>query len=303
MMDEAMDNSAAKGARCRALHRNGSFLSGGCWDAGTARLLEHAGFPLIETTSSGAMFARGLPDALGLATRDFMLNNAREIAAAVSVPVLADLENGFGDSPETVAETIRQAGRTGIVGGSIEDATARAEEPIYPFDLAVDRIRAAAEAAKALPIPFTLTARTDLYLCGRPDLTEAIRRAQAFQAVGADAILVTGLMEPVALETLCRSVNIPVAALVGTSRHRPGRDELACIGVRRIGVAGGLVRVALTAFLSAARDMVEGRGFDFLESAIAGRDFNDIFAPRHDGPGRASCGWPGAAQEQGALSP
>jgi 2-methylisocitrate lyase-like PEP mutase family enzyme len=149
---------------------------------GTAYLLAHVGVPLIDTTSFGAMATRGLPGAVGLATRDFMLGNARLIAAAVDLPVQADFENGFGDSPEIVAQTILEAGTTGIVGGSIEDATGHPADPIYPFELAKERIRAAAEVARALPFPFMLTARTDQYLWGRPDLAEVIRRAQAASA-------------------------------------------------------------------------------------------------------------------------
>lgn len=173
-----MRSTKEKAELCRALHAGAEpTLSASCWDVGTACLLAHVGVPLIDTTSFGAMAACGLPDAVGIATREFMLDNARRIAAAVDVPVQADLENGFGDDPETVAQTIREAGTTGMVGGSIEDATGRPDDPIYPLELAQERIRAAAEAARALPFPFMLTARADQYLCGRPDLAEVIRRA------------------------------------------------------------------------------------------------------------------------------
>jgi 2-methylisocitrate lyase-like PEP mutase family enzyme len=273
-----MTDIHTKAERCRALHAGARpVVSGGCWNAGTARLLAHVGFPLLETSSAGAMFARGLPDAAGLASRDFMLDTARAIAAAVAVPVLADLENGFGDPPETVADTIRRAGATGIVGGSIEDATARPDDPIYPLAAAQARIRAAAEAARALPFRFMLTARADQYLWGRPDLAEVVRRARAFQEAGADAVLAPGLTDPAGLKTLCAAVDIPVVALIGSGQGRPDLDHLAATGVRRIGAAGGLAGVALTAFMNAARDLVEGRGADAFAAALPTRTFNDLF--------------------------
>ena len=183
-----MRSTKEKAELCRALHAGAEpTLSAASWDVGTACLLAHVGVPLIDTTSFGAMATRGLPDAVGLATREFMLDNARLIAAAVDLPVQADLENGFGDSPETVAQTIREAGTTGIVGGSIEDATGRPADPIYPLDLAQERIRAASDAARSLPFPFLLTARADQYLWGRSVLTEMIRRAQAFEACAAES--------------------------------------------------------------------------------------------------------------------
>jgi len=199
-----MRSAKEKAELCRALHAGAEpTLSAACWDVGTACLLAHVGVPLIDTTSFGAMATRGLPDAVGLATRDFMLGNARLIAASVDLPVQADLENGFGDSPEIVAQTILEAGTTGIVGGSIEDATGRPADPIYPLELAKERISAAAEVACALPFPFMLTARADQYLWGRPDLAEVIQRAQAFETAGANAIMVPGLSDLVALKSLC----------------------------------------------------------------------------------------------------
>src|SRR5215510_7308718 len=184
------------------------------------------------------MATRGLPDAVGLATRDFMLDNARLIAASVNLPVQADLENGFGDSPKIVAQTILEASATGIVGGSIEDATGRPADPIYPLEFATERIHAAAEAARALPFPFMLTARADQYLWGRPDLAEVIHRAQAFETAGANAIMVPGLNDLAALKSLCDSVSLPVVVLIGAGPSGPPRERLAATGAKRIGVAG-----------------------------------------------------------------
>lgn len=281
-----MKTTREKAEICRRLHAGPEpALSASCWDVGTATLLEHVGVPLIDTTSFGAMAARGLPDAVGLATRDFMLDNARQIAAAVDLPVQADLENGFGDSPEEVAETIRQAGTTGIVGGSIEDATGRPADPIYAFDHAVARIRAAAVAARVLPFPFMLTARADQYLWGRPDLAEVVRRAQAFEAAGADAIMVPGLMEPAGLKTLCSAVSLPVVVLIGAGPGGPDRRALRATGARRIGIGGAMVRVALSAYVGAARDMVEGREPAAVATAISSRELTGIFQKRAPGRG------------------
>jgi 2-methylisocitrate lyase-like PEP mutase family enzyme len=274
-----MKSVREKAELCHALHRGAEpVLSAACWDVGTARLLERVGVPLLDTTSFGAMAARGLPDAVGLATREFMLDNARVIAAAVDVPVQADLENGFGDSPASVAETIRQAGSTGIVGGSIEDATGRPDDSIYPVEFAKDRIRAAAEAARSLPIRFTLTARADQFMWGRADLAEVIRRAQAFQEAGADAVMVPGLSDPAALGTLCRAIDVPVVVLIGAGHGQPQRRTLAASGVKRIGIGGAMVRVALTALVDAARDLLDGRELDSLARAIPGRKLTEMFS-------------------------
>ena len=273
-----MKSAKEKAELCRALHAGAEpVLSAACWDVGTARLLEHVGVPLLDTTSFGAMAARGLADAGGLATRKFMLDNACSIAAAVDVPVQADLENGFGDSAEVCGLTIRLAGETGIVGGSIEDATGRPDDPIYPIEHAKDRIRAAAEAARALPIQFTLTARADQYMWGRPDLGEVIRRVQAFQQAGADAVMVPGLTDPSALRSLCAAVDVPVVVLIGAGPGRSERRALAASGVKRIGIGGAMVRVALTAFVGAARDLIEGRELDCLAGAISGRKLTEMF--------------------------
>ena len=279
-----MTSTKEKAELCRALHAGPEpVLSAACWDVGTARLLEHVRVPLLDTTSFGAMAARGLADAVGLASRDFMLDNARAIAAAVGVPVQADLENGFGDSPEAVAETIRQAGSTGIAGGSIEDATGRPDDPIYAIEHAKDRIRAAAEVARALPIQFTLTARADQYMWGRPDLGEVIRRVQAFQEAGANAVMVPGLTDPSALRSLCSAVDIPVVVLMGTGPGRPDRSALAASGVKRIGIGGAMVRVALSAFVRAAQDLVDGRELDCLAGAIPGRELTEMFTRAPNG--------------------
>jgi|KBSMisStaDraftv2_1062788.scaffolds.fasta_scaffold539766_1 2-methylisocitrate lyase-like PEP mutase family enzyme len=271
-----------KAARYQQLHATPrAFIAGGCWDAGSAMMLVHAGFEVLETSSAGVMFARGMPDGDGLATRELMLENARSIAAAVRVPVTADLENGFGNSPEVVAETIRLAGEVGIVGGSIEDTTGDRNDPILPLGLAVDRIRAAAEAARGLSFPFALTARADQYMHKRPDLAETVQRAQAFQAAGADMVLVPGLTGREEIETLCHSVDCPVAVVVGLSDYRPTLATFTALGVRRVIVGSSLARVAYTGLLTAVREMTGAGTFDFAEGLMPFDELNDLFRRLH----------------------
>jgi 2-methylisocitrate lyase-like PEP mutase family enzyme len=272
------DTLLRKAERYQALHaRKKPVLAGGCWDAGSAMLLAHAGLEVLETSSAGVMFARGLPDGDGLATRDLMLENARSIAAAVDVPVTADLENGFGRSPNVVAETIRLAGETGIVGGSIEDTTGDRDDPILPLGLAVDRIRAAAEATKGLPFRFALTARADQYMHNQADLAGTIQRVQQFQEAGADMILVPGLTGRAEIETLCRSVSCPVAVVVGLSDYRPDLATFGALGVGRVIVGSSLARIAYTGLLNAAREMMDAGSFGFADGLIPFGELNDLF--------------------------
>ena len=262
-----------KGTRFRALHaRAGAFVIPNPWDAGTARILTHLGFEALTTTSAGLAFTLGRPDGTGAVTRDDTLANAKAIADATDLPVAADLENGFDDAPAGVARTIRLAAeQAGLVGGSIEDATGDARRPIYDFDHAVERIAAAAEAAHALPHPFVLVARAENYRCGRPDLDDTIRRLQAFERAGADALYAPGVSRREDIATLCRSVGKPVNALVGLTDapDAPSSiDEFAALGVRRISLGSTLTRVALGAFVRAAREMREHGTFAFAADAL-----------------------------------
>lgn len=267
---------AEKAERFRALHTGEVFVAGGCWDAGTARLLAHAGMRCLETSSSGVMFARGLPDGDGLATRDIMLANARAVAAAVDLPVSADLENGWASTPDGVAETIRLAGETGIVGGSIEDTTGDRSDPIYPIGAAIDRLRAAVEAARSLPFPFAVTARADQFMHGRPDLKEVIARAQSFQAAGADMVMAPGMGDPEDISALCGAVDIPVVAIAGLSGHTPSLAEFGRLGVRRVVVGSAFARVAMAGLLAAAREAAGGT-FGFTEGLMPFGELNSLF--------------------------
>jgi 2-methylisocitrate lyase-like PEP mutase family enzyme len=267
---------ADKGRTFRALHaRDGAFIIPNPWDAGTARLLAALGFEALATTSAGYAFSVGRRD--NTVGRDEMLAHVATIAAATDLPVSADLENGFGDDPRTVAETIRRAAAAGVVGGSIEDSTNRAGDPLYERAFAAERIRAAADAKRDLPFPFTLTARAENYLVGRPDLADAIERLQAYQDAGADVLYAPGLTSASDIETVVRSVDRPVNVVMGLQGVQLGLDELSRIGVKRVSVGSALSRAALGAFLRAAREMREHGTFTFARDAVAYRDISAFF--------------------------
>jgi 2-methylisocitrate lyase-like PEP mutase family enzyme len=259
----------------QALHRRaGAFVIPNPWDAGTARLLEMLGFEALATTSAGFAYTLGRRD--GAITRDDALAHARSIVAASELPVSADLENCFGDDPRTVAETIRLAAGTGLVGGSVEDASGDPRRPIYDFAQAVERVAAAVEAARSLPFPFTLTARTENFLHGRADLDDTLRRLQAFDKAGADVLYAPGLPSLDAIKTVCGSVSKPVNVLAAS---RPfSVAELAAAGVRRISLGSALSRAALGAFLRAAREIKEQGTFTFAKDAIPFAEINGMMA-------------------------
>ena len=257
---------ADKGRAFAEMHsRPGCFVIPNPWDAGTARLLAVLGFEALATTSAGAAFSLGRRD--GAAGREAVLENARHIVAATGLPVSADLENGFGDGPEAAAETIRLAAGAGLVGGSIEDATGRVDDPIHDFDLAVERVAAAVEAARALDFPFMLTARAENFLHGRPDLDDTIRRLQAFERAGADVLYAPGLRTAEEIGAVVSAVEHPVNVVMGLQGVALSLAELAEIGVKRVSVGSALSRAALGAFLRAAREMKDHGTFTFADDA------------------------------------
>ncbi|HEX6978556.1 MAG TPA: isocitrate lyase/phosphoenolpyruvate mutase family protein [Alphaproteobacteria bacterium] len=275
-----MSISQAEKARAfLALHeREGCFVIPNPWDAGTARLLAGLGFEALATTSAGLAFSRGRPD--GAVSRDDVLANAREIVGACDLPVSGDLEGGYGDRPETVAETIRLAAEAGLVGGSIEDATGRKDDPIFELSLATERVRAAVEAARALPFPFVLTARAENFLHGRPDLDDTIRRLQAFQAAGADVLYAPGLKSRQDIEAVVKSVDKPVNVVMGLQGATLTLSELAEIGVKRVSLGSALSRAAIGAFLRAVREIKDHGSFSFAREAVPFADINRMFS-RH----------------------
>jgi 2-methylisocitrate lyase-like PEP mutase family enzyme len=265
----------------RALHeRPGIFVMPNPWDAGSARILAALGFEALATTSAGLAFALGRRDGEGALTRDDALANAAAIVGATSLPVSADLENGFGDAPETAAETIRLAADTGLVGASIEDATGDPDRPIYDASFAAERIAAAAEAAHALPFPFTLTARAENFLHGRPDLDDTIRRLQAFEAAGADVLYAPGLRDLRAIRTVCGAVGKPVNVIMGLAGAQFSVADLAAAGVRRISVGSAFARAALGAFLRAAREVKERGTFGFADQAASFAEIHSFMTGR-----------------------
>ncbi|HEX4522023.1 MAG TPA: isocitrate lyase/phosphoenolpyruvate mutase family protein [Casimicrobiaceae bacterium] len=274
-----MNAQASRGEKLRMLHaRPGVFVIPNPWDAGSAKILALLGFEALATTSAGFAFSVGKPDAEGALNRPDTLANARTIVDATSLPVSADLENGFGDDAETCAETIRLAAETGLVGGSIEDATGRADDPIYPFALSVERVTAAVQAARALPFPFVLTARAENLINGRPDLRDTIRRLEAFAAAGADVLYAPGLTSRDDIAAVVKAVAPkPVNVVMGLSGPRFSLDELASLGVKRVSLGSSLARAAYGAFLEAAREIRDKGTFTFAARAAPYAALNDMF--------------------------
>jgi 2-methylisocitrate lyase-like PEP mutase family enzyme len=279
-MQMTADRKAKADAFYALHHGPKAFIIPNPWNAGSARLLAHLGFKALATTSMGYAFSIGQRD--GTLTREQTFANAADLASATDLPVSADLENGFGDSPEEVAETIRLTVATGIVGGSIEDASGNPDAPIYDIGLAVERIEAAVAAAKALPYKFTLTARAENYLHGRPDLDDTIKRLQAFEKAGADVLYAPGLRSREDIARLVGALTRPVNVVMGLSGVQLSLDELSAIGVKRISVGSSLARAALGAFMRAAREMHDKGTFGYGADAAVPKEMTAIFRTFED---------------------
>jgi 2-methylisocitrate lyase-like PEP mutase family enzyme len=275
-MQLTMGSQAEKGRAFRDLHfRDRAFVIPNPFDAGTARLLQISVFEALATTSAGFAFSLGMPD--GAIDRAAMLEHVGSIVAAVDLPVSADLENGYGDEPERVAQTVRLAAEAGLAGCSIEDVGDRRHPLPYERHLATERIRAAADAAHALPFPFMLTARCENFLVGRRDLKDTIERLQRYQEAGADVLYAPGLTEKRDIGELVRSVDRPVNVIVGLAALKTTVDELSEIGVKRISVGSALSRAALGEFLRAAEEMRDQGTFTFADEAAKYTDLNALF--------------------------
>ena len=274
-----MSTQTIRGEAFAALHRRPTiFAIPNPWDAGSAKMLAALGFEALATTSAGLAFSLGRPDGEGALTRDETLANARAIVDATPLPVSADLENGFADDPQACAVTIALAAATGLVGGSIEDATGSAAAPIYPFDQALERVRAAVAAARALPFPFTLTARAENFLHGVADLKDTIRRLEAFADAGADVLFAPGLTSLDAIATVVKAVSPkPVNAIMGLAGKTLSLAALEGIGVRRVSVGSALARAAYGEFLRAAQEIREKGTFGFANRAIPFAEINAMF--------------------------
>ena len=264
-----------KAARFEALHQGpGAFVIANPWDAGSARILAALGFHALATSSGASAGVLGRRD--GKVTRDEALAQAYAIVAATDLPVSADLEKGFGDAPAVVAETIRLAAAVGLVGGSIEDATGDKEKPLYDIVQATERVEAAAQAARALPFPFILTARAENFLRGKPDLEDTIKRLQAFEKAGADVLFAPGLPDLAAVRAVCAAVSKPVNFMVGIKDKSFTVADLAAAGVRRISLATSLYRSAMSGLLDAAREIKENGTFGYLERSLTTLELNDF---------------------------
>jgi 2-methylisocitrate lyase-like PEP mutase family enzyme len=262
-----------KAKRFRALHQApDAFVVANVWDGGSARMMAALGFPALATSSGASAGMLGRRD--GRVTRDEAMAQARVICEATDLPVSADLEKGFGDAPEIVAETIGLAAAAGLVGCSIEDASGNPDAPIFELGLATERIAAAAAAARALPFPFTLTGRTENFLRGRPDLDDTIRRLKAYEAAGADALMAPGLPDLEAVRAVCASVGKPFNFMVGIKGRSFTVAALASAGVKRISLATSLYRAAMTGLLNAAKEVREHGTFGYIDTSLATPDMN-----------------------------
>jgi 2-methylisocitrate lyase-like PEP mutase family enzyme len=267
-----------KAAAFRALHeRAGLFIIPNAWDAGSAKLLASLGFEALATTSLGLANALGRVDGTGSVSREELLANCALVSQATSLPVSADLENCYADEPRAAARMIALAAQAGVVGGSIEDATGDEAKPIYDFQLAVERVHAAAEAARSLDFPFVLTARADGLLHGRPDLDDAIRRLQAFEKAGADVLYAPGLRDLSTIRKMVAAVGKPLNVVMSAADPAIRAAQLADAGVKRISVGGALSRLAFAAVLEAAQEMKERGGFTWVASTMPTKEVKRIF--------------------------
>lgn len=274
-----MRTQAERARAFRALHeRPGIFIMPNPWDAGTAKLFASLGFEALATTSLGLANALGRVDGALAISRDELIANCREIAAATELPVNADLENGYADDPGKAATIFKLAAAAGIVGGSIEDASGNPDKPIYDLSLAVERVAAAAETAHALPFPFTLTARAENFLHGRRDLDDTVRRLQAFAAAGADVLYAPGLRDLETIRQVVAAVGKPLNVVMSAADPDLTAQQLAGAGVKRISVGGALSRLAFAAVREAAIAMREGGRFQWVRDTMPTKDLKAIFS-------------------------
>jgi 2-methylisocitrate lyase-like PEP mutase family enzyme len=264
-------SQSEKAARFRALHEApGAFVIPNPWDAGSARILAALGFQALATSSGASAGTLGRRD--GKVTREEALAHARAIVAATDLPVAADLEKGFGDAPSAAAETIRLGAAVGLVGGSIEDATGDRQKPLYDIGQATERVAAAVEAARALPFPFTLTARSENFLRGNPSLEDTIKRLQAFEKAGADVLMAPGLPDLAAVRAVCAAVSKPVNFMVGIKGKSFTVAELTAAGVKRISLATSLYRTAMSGLIDAAREVADKGTFGYVDRGVSSPD-------------------------------
>ena len=274
-----MRTQAERARAFRTLHeRQGIFVMPNPWDAGTAKLFASLGFEALATTSFGLANALGRVDGTLAVSREELIANCREIAQATDLPVNADLENGYADNPEEAAEIIRMAAEAGVVGGSIEDATGRDDDPVYDFNLAVERVAAAAEVAHSLPFPFTFTARAENFLHGRRDLDDTVKRLQAFAKAGADVLYAPGLRDLATIRQVAAAVTKPLNVVMSAADPDLTTQQLADAGVKRISVGGTLSRLAYAAVRDATLAMRDKGSYQWVRQAMPAKDLKEIFS-------------------------
>ena len=262
----------------RALHqRDGIFVIPNPWDVGSARILAGLGFEALATTSAGMAFALGHCE--GAVSAEATLEHCREIVASTPLPVTADLEKGFGDSPESVADTIRAAAQTGLAGCSIEDHTGRPDDPIYDFGLAVERIAAAVETCRTLPGGMLLTARAENFCWGRMDFDDTLKRLEAFAAAGADVLYAPGVDDLERIRDICSALDQPVNVVTGLPGKRHTLAELADAGVKRASIGAAFARAAYGALITAATEITQDGRFTFADELIGFAELNAFFEP------------------------
>jgi 2-methylisocitrate lyase-like PEP mutase family enzyme len=268
-------SQSEKATRFRTLHQGpGAFVIPNPWDAGSARVLAGLGFEALATSSGASAGVLGRRD--GKVTREEALAHARAIVGATDLPVSADLEKGFGDAPAVAAETIRLAAEVGLVGGSIEDASGDKDKPLYDIGLAAERVAASVQAARALPFPFTLTARAENYLRGNPNLEDTIKRLQAFEKAGADVLFAPGLPDLEAVRAVCTAISKPFNFMVGIKGKSFTVAELTAAGVKRISLATSLYREAMSGLVNAAREVKDKGTFGYLDRSLSTPELNNF---------------------------
>ena len=268
-------SQAEKGRLFQELHRRpGILILPNPWDAGTAKMLASLGFEALATTSLGMSNALGRPDGEGAVSRAELIENCRIIAEATDLPVNADLENGYADDPKESATILRDAAEVGVVGGSIEDWSG---ERIYDFNHAVERVAAAVEVTRSLPVPFTFVARAENLIRGRPDLDDTIKRLQAFEKAGADVLYAPGLRDLATMRTVVESVGKPLNVVMSAADPSLAATKMEAVGVKRLSVGGALSRLALAAFMNGAREMKEKGAFTWVRDAMPTADLKAVF--------------------------
>jgi len=284
------DEQVRKGRAFRDLHyAEGIFVMPNAWNAGSACMLEAGDFPAIGTTSAGIAYCLGLPDYEGVLTRDAALQETRRIAGAVTLPVSADAENGYGHEPEEVGETIRRVAETGAVGASIEDHAASYGSGLYERDHSVDRIKAAKAAADSLGFTFTLTARAECYLVDHPKaFEESVIRANSYREAGADCLYVPGVKDADTIATLVKEIDGPVNVVMGLVGHPLTVTQLEDLGVKRVSIGGSLARATFALIQRAAEELHQYGTFKFADDQVPDDELCRFFSGRINKSGGSS---------------